>query len=262
VPEATAVDQETRDLLAKSKECDFYLSNISPLGVPFNSVKGSSNDYWKQKRINENKAGSSCPKRLLALSKEIDEEGTCTASKKYQDSKLEELHKNKSNLSAIEYQNQKVKITEKACLCVGLVNAAYLENGIEIKGQQQGVIICPGPNLAYFDKEVSLANMVQHIYGKTNILSTENRSNVFINELKMYVDYLINEVTSFTGEHAANQIKKWNAFKNNLLEGVTYYETLFSETTFFKINNKVILDQLRNYKNTITAIEINNQVLA
>ncbi len=262
VPEATAVDQETRDLLAKSKECDFYLSNISPLGVPFNSVKGSSNDYWKQKRINENKAGSSCPKRLLALSKEIDEEGTCTASKKYQDSKLEELHKNKSNLSAIEYQNQKDKITEKACLCVGLVNAAYLENGIEIKGQQQGVIICPGPNLAYFDKEVSLANMVQHIYGKTNILSTENRSNVFINELKMYVDYLINEVTSFTGEHAANQIKKWNAFKNNLLEGITYYETLFSETTFFKINNKVILDQLRNYKNTITAIEINNQVLA
>jgi hypothetical protein len=262
VPEATAVDQETRDLLAKSKECDFYLSNISPLGVPFNSVKGSSNDYWKQKRINENKAGSSCPKRLLALSKEIDEEGTCTASKKYQDIKLEELDQNKSNLSAIEYQKQKDKITEKACLCVGLVNAAYMENGIEIKGQQQGVIICPGPNLAYFDKEVSLANMVQHIYGKTNILSTENRSNVFINELKMYVDYLKNEVTTFTGERSANQIKKWTAFKNNLLEGVTYYESLFAETPFFKLNNKVILEQLHHYKNTITAIEINNLVLA
>lgn len=262
VPEATAVDQETRDLLAKSKECDFYLSNISPLGVPFNSVKGSSNDYWKQKRINENKAGSSCPKRLLALSKEIDEEGTCTASKKYQDVKLEELEKNKTNLSATEYQIQKDKITEKACLCVGLVNAAYMENGIEIKGQQQGVIICPGPNLAYFDKEVSLANMVQHIYGKTNVLSTVNRSNVFINELKMYVDYLKNEVTTYTGEGSSNQIKKWNAFKNNLLEGVTYYESLFSETPFFRKNNETILGQLLHYKNTIIAIEINNLMLA
>lgn len=262
VPEATAVDQETRVLLAKSQECDFYLSNISPLGVPFNSVKGSTNDYWKQKRINENKAGSSCPKRLLALSKEIDEEGTCTASKKYQDVKLEALEKNKANLSTLEYQIQKDKITEKACLCVGLVNAAYLESGIEIKGQQQGVIICPGPNLAYFDKEVSLANMVQHIYGSTNILANTKRSNLFINELIMYIDYLKNELASYTGEIAASQLKKWNAYKQNLLEGIAYYEALFSKTAFFQESQNEILNQLQSHKQTIKAIEIPTLELA
>ncbi|WP_335621867.1 hypothetical protein [Chryseobacterium camelliae] len=38
-----------------------------------------------------NRYGSSCPKKLLALSKEFSPEGTCTASKKYQDIRLAEL---------------------------------------------------------------------------------------------------------------------------------------------------------------------------
>jgi hypothetical protein len=52
--------------------------------------------------------------------------------------------------------------------CVGLANASYLENDMKIKGQAQGVVICPGPNMAYFDQEVSLSKMVQHIYGNTS----------------------------------------------------------------------------------------------
>jgi len=91
VPEATSVDKQTRDLLAKAQEKDLYLSGISPLGVPFNTIKGTTNEFFKQKRINDNKAGSSCPKKFLALSKEFGPEGICTASKKYQDVKLQEL---------------------------------------------------------------------------------------------------------------------------------------------------------------------------
>src|SRR5690554_5220557 len=175
VPEATSVDEETRNLLANAKEEDFYLSNISPLGVPFNTVKGMSNDFWKQKRIDNNKAGSSCPKKLLALNKEYDSEGMCTASKKFQDIKIAELEAHKENLTAVEIEKRKTEIFEKACLCVGLVNAAYLENDMEIKGQQQGVVICPVPNLAYFDKIVSLSDMVQHIYGKSTFTVDANR---------------------------------------------------------------------------------------
>ena len=222
VPEATSVDNETRALLANAKEDDFYLSNISPLGVPFNSVRGTSNEYWKQKRIDENNAGSSCPKRLLALSKEHDDKGLCMASKKYQDIKLEELEVIKDEISSTEFEKIKNKITEKACLCVGLVNAAYLENDIQIKGQQQGIVICPGPNLAYFDREISLADMVQHIYGNANIMTDANRPNVFVKELRMYVEYLRNEISEYTNELSAGQIKKWNSFKNNLLEGIAY----------------------------------------
>ena len=261
VPEATSVDNETRKLLANAKEKDFYLSNISPLGVPFNSVKGTTNEFWKQKRIDENNAGSSCPKRLLALSKEHDEKGMCTASKKYQDIKLEELNNKKDTISISEFEKMKTKITDKSCLCVGLVNAAYLENDIKIKGQQQGIVICPGPNLAYFDKEISLANMVKHIYGNANVMTDENRPNVFVKELKMYVDYLRNEISEYTNELSAGQIKKWNLFKTNLLAGIEYYEDLFSSTNFFKEESSKIKNQIEKYKSVLITIEIPSLVL-
>ncbi len=216
VPEATSVDAGTRKLLAEAKEDDFYLSNISPLGVPFNSIKGVSNDYWKQKRIDGNKAGSSCPKKFLALNKSYNKEGICTASKKYQDLELEKLEDKRGEISTAEYHLKSQKITEKSCLCVGLANASYLENDLPIKGQQQGVVICPGPNLAYFDKEYSLQEMVQHIYGNVNIMEQSNRPNLFIKELKMYVDYLRNEITTFSDDVTANHLKKWTNFKINV----------------------------------------------
>lgn len=262
VPEATSMDNETRTLLANAKENDFYLSNISPLGVPFNSVKGTSNEFWKQKRIDENNAGSSCPKRLLALSKEHDEKGLCMASKKYQDIKLEELEAIKNELSETEFEKAKAKITDKACLCVGLVNAAYLENEIKIKGQQQGVVICPGPNLAYFDQEISLVNMVKHIYGNANVMTDTNRPNVFVKELKMYIAYLKNEISESSFELSAGQIKKWNSFKNNLLEGISYYQELFSNTKFFQKESTKIQKQIENYKLELNQIEIPTLVLA
>ena len=254
VPEATSVDEETRMLLAKAKEDDFYLSDISPLGVPFNAVKGMSNDLWKQKRINENKAGSSCPKKLLALSKEYDPQGMCTASKKYQDIKLAELEVQKDNLSASDLQKKQAKIFEKSCLCVGLANASYLENNLEVKGQQQGVVICPGPNLAYFDKIVSLAEMVKHIYGNTNIRKDMSRPNMFMKELKMYVEYLKNEVQNLTDEITDGKIKKWGLFKKNILEGIAYYETLFTTTPFFKKHMIEIQRALKHYKMEINQI--------
>ncbi|WP_125717704.1 hypothetical protein [Flavobacterium ustbae] len=251
VPEATSVDQETRNLLMNAKEDDFYLSNISPLGVPFNTLRGTTNEFLKQKRIHENKAGSSCPKKFLALSKEYDPHGICTASKKYQDIKLEELEAKKDSLSVDEFEKSKIKITEKSCLCVGLANASYLENDIKIKGQAQGVVICPGPNLAYFDQEVSLKDMIQHIYQNRSVIRTE-RPNLFIKELKMYVEYFRNEIQSISGELTAAQLKKWNTFKSNLLDGIEYYKNLFESTIPFKGD----LNQLDSCKSELVDIKI------
>ena len=256
VPEATSVDFHTRNLLAAAKEDDLYLSHISPLGIPFNTLRGTTNEKLKLKRIEESKAGSSCPKRFLALSKEYDAKGICTSSKKYQDLKLDELQLQAASLSAEAFQKKKNSITEKACLCVGLANASYLENDIKIKGQAQGVIICPGPNMAYFDHEVSLAIMVKHIYGNTSILGDGNRPNLLVKELKMYLDYLKNEIESVSDEITAGQIKKWNSFKNNLLLGIGYYEDLFSTTPFFESIKNKILSQFDTYKIELIAIEI------
>jgi hypothetical protein len=262
VPEATSVDEATRKLLAKAKEEDLYLSHISPLGIPFNTLRGTTNEHLKQKRIHDNNAGSSCPKKFLALSKEYGSKGICSASKKFQDLKLEELDDKKDTLTAEMFENAKNKITEKSCLCVGLANASYLENDIKIKGQAQGVVICPGPNMAYFDHEVSLSEMVQHIYGNTSVLTVTNRPHLFVKELKMYLDYLKNEIATVSAEITAPQIKKWNSFKNNLVQGIAYYEDLFSESSFFESTKNEILSQFDTYKIELIAIEIPELVTA
>ncbi|MCI9844140.1 hypothetical protein [Flavobacterium pectinovorum] len=256
VSEATSVDHETRNLLINAKDEDLYLSHISPLGVPFNTLRGTSNEILKQKRIQDNKAGSSCPKKFLALSKEYDSHGICTASKKYQDIKLEELQAIKNTMSLTAFENAKTKITEKSCLCVGLANASYLENDIKIKGQAQGVVVCPGPNMAYFDQEVSLKDMLQHIYGNKSVLRGSNRPNMFVKELKMYVDYLKNEIENISEEMTTSQLKKWNTFKANLFDGIAYYQNLLDSTFYFKNETAQIKQQLDFYKTALAAIKI------
>lgn len=254
VSEATSVDVHTRKLLAKAKEEDLYLSAISPFGIPFNTLRGTTNEALKQKRIQENKAGSACPKKFLALSKEFGPEGICTASKKYQDVKLQELEGNKETLTAAMYDNAKNKITDKSCLCVGLANASYLENDMKIKGQAQGVVICPGPNMAYFNQEVSLSKMVQHIYGNDTVLTAMNRPNMFVKELKMYIEYLKNEISTVSETVSAGQIKKWNSFKKNLEEGIIYYQNLFLQ--HISSEREGILNLLGFYKEELSYIKI------
>ncbi|MBP7500842.1 MAG: hypothetical protein KA796_13400 [Chryseobacterium sp.] len=256
VPEATSLDQETRNLLTKAKEEDYYLSNMSPLGVPFNTIRGTSNDEIKDVNISNQKFGSSCPKKFLALSKEFTPKGTCTASKKYQDIKLNELETNKLNFTDKQYEKSKKNITDKSCLCVGLANSAYLEQGLPIKGEKQGVVVCPGPNLSFFDKEVSLSEMVRHIYGYENVLQDDRRPHLFINELKLYVDYFKNEIVEFSEEITKSQVKKWESFKGNLLKGIAYYEELFAETNHFKPKLDSIFSDLKSFKFKLEKIKI------
>lgn len=256
VPEATSLDQETRNLLTKAKKEDYYLSNMSPLGVPFNTIRGTSNDEIKDFNISNQKFGSSCPKKFLALSKEFTPKGTCTASKKYQDIKLNELETNKLNFTDKQYEKSKKNITDKSCLCVGLANSAYLEQGLPIKGEKQGVVVCPGPNLSFFDKEVSLYEMVRHIYGYDNVLPDDRRPHLFINELKLYVDYFKNEIVEFSEEITKSQVKKWEIFKGNLLKGIAYYEELFAETNYFKPKLDSIFSDLKSFKLKLNQIKI------
>lgn len=229
VPEATTVDEKTQLLLQKAKEKDLYLSNISPLGVPFNSVRGTSNEVFKKQKLDENKIGSSCPKKFLASNREYTEKSICTASQKYQSIEIENLKL--KNLDSEAFQKQFNKITEKSCLCIGLANAGLIENNIVSKENDRGVLICPGPNLAYFDKKVSLKEMVQHIYGKTNIISPSTvRPHMFLKELSMYFEYLKDKEETYFSNPDKKQEKYLNTFTKNLSEGIDYYIQLFSKT--------------------------------
>ena len=165
-------------------------------------------------------------------------------------------------MSSQAFEKAKFAITEKSCLCVGLANASYLENDIKIKGQAQGVVICPGPNMAYFDKEVSLSDMVGHIYGNKSVLTTNDRPNLFVKELKMYVDYFRNEIENISGEITNAQFKKWNTFKTNILEGIEYYNTLLSPALYFKQDLNKIKEDFDFYKSELSNIKIPTLELA
>jgi len=125
VPQVTSVDKSTRLKLAVAKEKDIYLSGISPLGVPFNSLRGNTKDIEKMELIKKGKPGSLCPKKYVELNYEYTEKGLCTASYRYQRLKLKDL--DKLNLPENEKQKEYHKITDKSCVCVGLGTAALQE---------------------------------------------------------------------------------------------------------------------------------------
>jgi hypothetical protein len=193
VPEAINIDENSFKILSESGVDELYLSDISPIGVPFNSVKGNTKDIEKDANIAAGKPGSSCPSQFLKIyNTEFTEKPICLASKQYQKLKLAEL--NEKNLDDSAYKKAYDKITVKSCICAGLVMTAYSENDLLKRSDGAGVSLCPGPNMAYFTKENTLHEMVDHIYGRTNVLNDTYRPHMFIKELGMYIDYLNNEI--------------------------------------------------------------------
>lgn len=226
VPEATTVDKKTLDQLAKAKEEDLYLSDISPLGVPFNNLRKNTKDIEKEIAINNGKPGSACPKKFVALNKEFNEKGICTASRKYQTQKIEELKE--QDLSEKEHKSLYNKIIEKTCTCVGLGTSALLAYDLDTKVEGTGVSVCPGPNMAYYSDVMSLKDITNHIYGRANMMFRPDRPNMFIKELDIYLEYLKNKIDETTGVLNRKQEKYFSTFTSNLKEGISYYVDLFN----------------------------------
>ncbi len=226
VPEATTVDKETLDKLVAAKEDDLYLSDISPLGVPFNNLRGNTKDIEKETLINKGRPGSSCSKKFVALNKEFKETGICTASREYQYLKIKEL--DNSELSTNEYQGRYNKIIEKSCVCVGLGTSALLAHNLDTKVEGEGVSVCPGPNIAYYSKIMSLKDITNHIYGRSNMISRIDRPNLFIKELNIYIDFLKNKLDEVKFSMDKKQEKYFVGFTENLKDGISYYQNLFS----------------------------------
>ncbi|HJN07034.1 MAG TPA: hypothetical protein QF480_10500 [Bacteroidales bacterium] len=227
VPEVTNLDDHTREQLSEAKEDDLYLSNISPLGVPFNSLRGNSMDVEKLSLIDKGRPGSSCPKKYLLNNTEFTEKPICTASYKYQRLKIKEL--DNELLFPKEYKTKFDKIVDKSCLCLGLAESALLVNNEGTKAYGDGVSVCPGPNMAYFSKITSLQGMIDHIYGRANIITRNDRPNMFVKELKIYIDFLKNKIEETKASMTNKQEKNLLAFVQKLKEGINYYSGLFNE---------------------------------
>ena len=253
VPEATTVDAATRKQLQDAKEKDLYLSNVSPLGVPFNNLRDSSKDVEKEQKITDGKPGSPCPRKFLALSNEYGTEGVCTASRLFQKNKIDE-------------QGISDSITDKTCLCMGLAATAVINYGLNSR-ESFGVSICPGPNMAYFNQELSLQDMSHHIYNGDEGVVRADRPNMFVNELGMYLKYLSEKIEEHKKDWSRKSPRYLNAFTTNMNEGIAYYQKMFNSvgTTFSSVKKSALnslndaIDRMQKMELEINSIVEENQ---
>ncbi len=236
VPEVVSIDTDTMNLLADGKEADYYYSGLSPLGVPFNSIYGASMSVQRLELAKNGTAGTPCTKGYLTYNTEFTEKPICTSSRQYQTLKLKELDDLK--LPKGEYQKAYNKIIEPECLCVGLGVSAIKSKKIEVKPTDE-VTICPGPNLAYFSKISTLKEMVDHIYGRINLLDNSPRPSMFLKELNMYLDIFKERIEEFLKDlDNTKEKRQLIKFQKNIFDGVNYYKELFAE------KKKDIIDEM------------------
>ncbi len=215
VPEATAVDEETRVLLERAGHRELYLSDVSPLGVPFNNVKDSGSERWTTQRLRSGHPGSGCLKGYLASSTEFSAKPMCLASRAYQKRKLAKIHG--LDFSDAEKEALCRAVTVKTCICEHLGNGALIALGIA-KDQPGPQCVCPGPNIAWFCRSFTLTEMVDHIYGRGPSLVPPERPHMFAREFELNVDYFQRVVEAWDGE--AKQLEGLEEFRENLERGM------------------------------------------
>lgn len=225
VPEVMNVDEETLELLCNGKEEDYYMSDASPLGVKFNNFYPISMDTENRKHTKSDNPGFSCLKGVLAFDTTYSEKPICTASKQYMRLKIQDMEK--QGLDAAQMEIEKEKMFKKSCLCVGLSTTTHKFFNFPL--ERSFVTICPGPNLAYFNRRATLREMVDHIYGRISLIDISTRPNMFVKELSLYVDHLKERFEENKSSLTEKNRQYLSNFRNKLLEGIEYYRGIMPE---------------------------------
>jgi hypothetical protein len=222
-PDTTNVDEETLRQLTPAGEGDIYLSESSPLGLPFWNLRSSASEEARRERIAAGKPGSSCRKGFLRFSTEFTEIPICAASRAYLKKKLPRLEE---EYSPEQLPSVREEILAKSCLCQDLSGAAEVKYGIDPSSTPA---ICPGPNTLNFSRTTSLEEMAGHIYGRLSLLTNPDRPHMFIQELGLYVKYLRKEAGKYSLRLSRLQPQNFHELRKNLLEGIEYYRRLAGE---------------------------------
>lgn len=225
VPEATSVDPITLERLCEADEEDVYLSDASPMGVPIYNLRTSVSEQVRLERIRNGQPGSPCLNGFMSFNTEFTKIPICVASHAYQKMKIAQL-KNE-NLPEPEFREKFERVVEKACVCHDLGDGALAKYGLRYPGYEIVPAVCPGPNIVYFSKVMSLREMVDHIYGRINVLGqNKSRPHVLINELRLYVNHLRKLVQRMSAERTAKERDFFLEFRKNLMDGIEYYKGL------------------------------------
>ena len=235
VPEATCVDDDTLNLLMNAKKDDLYLSGASPLGVPFNNLRNTGSENWTKDRAESGRPGSACPKGFLISDKQYTDKPICTASRQFQKNKFEEI--TALQISDSEKDELFDSMFAKVCLCDHLANGALIKLGISPKSKSPQSI-CPGPNIVWFNRQYSLQEMTDHIYGRGESLVSADRPHMFCQELELYVNYFEKLIGTMGISEA--EIKYLEVFKENLEKGIEYILEISEGTAYPNENLKSI----------------------
>ncbi|MBW2492740.1 MAG: hypothetical protein JRE65_16490 [Deltaproteobacteria bacterium] len=217
VSEVTCVDDSTRELLRQARAENLYLSDVSPLNIPFNNVRGTGSELWTQKKAMEGRPGSPCRKKFLVSNTEFTEKPICLASRKYQAAKLKEIEN--MEISTDQKRRLREKVVVKNCICDHLGNGALIALGIT-KKKKAPQSICPGPNIEWFNEFYTLKEMVDHIYGRGPSLVSSERPHMFAKEIEMYIDDFEKRVLS--SSHTKKEIITMLEYKKNLEQGLEF----------------------------------------
>ena len=222
VPEVTNVDPDMLDKLTNASETDVYLSDASPLGVPFWNLRTSASEDGRRQRIEKGAPGSPCPKGFLRLNTEYGDEPLCTASRAYQRKKLIEIADN-SDLNTRQRAECTKKVLAKTCIGHELSGSAAIKHGFD---SSIAPAVCPGPGILDYSKVSTLDEMVDHIYGRLSLLSNSERPHMFVRELGLYIDYLKEELEKSAEGLIIRTGKYFGEFRENLTSGIDYYRDL------------------------------------
>jgi len=250
VPEVTNVDEEHLQKLLAAKDGEIYLSDSSPFGLPFWNLRTSASEEARRRRIAENRPGSACGKGfIMLLNKEFTPNPICTASRQYQQLKLQQLPH--ENLTDQQRDAVRESVLGKSCICNDLGGGAMLKNNIDPAATPA---ICSGPNIVNFSKIATLEEMIGHIYGRISLLTNPARPHMFIRELDLYIDYFRDELKKFRLGLSPNNLNYFSEFKENLLAGVKYYQ-LFADQLAVRTRVQ-FLDELENLRRALNAISL------
>ncbi|MBI5895408.1 MAG: hypothetical protein HZB24_05160, partial [Desulfobacterales bacterium] len=159
VPEVTNVDPVHRERLINAKWEDIFLSQASPLGVPFWNLRTSASEEKRRERIAAGHPGSPCPKKFCALNSEFSEKPICVASREYITQKL--AHLPQEGLTEEQMAFVREEVLAKSCICHDLGGAITLMQNVSGNGTGKALpALCCGPNIRYFNRIFSLEEMI------------------------------------------------------------------------------------------------------
>ena len=247
VPEVVNIDGDSLNGIREAEEGDIQLSDSSPLGIPFWSLRTSASEAMRLKRIEVGKAGSPCPKGFLAMDTEFSEVPLCTGSRSYQEKKLAQIEA--SPMTAMERQQATLALQAKACICHDLAGGATGPLGLDARATTS---VCCGPNTAYFTEDVSLAQMVDHIYGRDEIPLKPGRPHMFLKELQLNLDYLKKEWNAGLVSKSPS-VTDFDKASHALEEGIAHYRSRiarlpFAQRSSLQIGLETLAEELENFR--------------